>query len=278
MNGSYLDFKISMVHIEDRGYQFSDGVYEVFNVLDKSLVDYDQHIKRLFRSLNELKIKSPIDKKAYCYHINNIIRKNLIKDGLIYLQVTRGVAPRDHKFPNNQKSSLVITGRHLSRSIYDNNFKNGIKVITAKDIRWGRCDIKSISLLANVLAKQDAFIKGASESWLINSKGFITEGSASNAWILNNNNLLITHPSNNSILTGITRDSFIRGLKKNGIKFKEKRFSMSEVKISKEAYITSSTQHVTPVVMVDKIKIGNGKPGKFAKIFKKTYFEALQLK
>ena len=103
MNGSYLDFKISMVHIEDRGYQFSDGVYEVFNVLDKSLVDYDQHIKRLFRSLNELKIKSPIDKKAYCYHIKNIIRKNLIKDGLVYLQITRGVAPRDHKFPKNSR-------------------------------------------------------------------------------------------------------------------------------------------------------------------------------
>ena len=154
----------------------------------------------------------------------------------------------------------------------------GIKVITHEDLRWGRCDIKTVSLLPNVLAKQDAFIKGASEAWLINKDGYITEGCASNAWILRKDNTLITHPSNNSILTGITRTSFIKGLKKHSIKFKEIRFKIKDIRNAKEAFATSATQHVTPVIKVDKIVIGNGKPGKFASIFRDAYMEALQLK
>ena len=278
VNGNYLDFKKSLVHIEDRGFQFADGVYEVFNVSESKLVDYDLHLKRLFRSLSELKIKSPISKNTYIYHIKNIIKKNIITNGLIYLQITRGVAPRDHKFPKQPKSSIVITGRHSSENEYANKFKNGIKVTTHDDIRWGRCDIKTVSLLPNVLAKQDAHIKGASEAWLINKEGFITEGCASNAWILRKDNTLITHPSNNSILTGITRTSFIKGLKKHSIKFKEIKFRVKDIRSAKEAYATSATQHVTPVIKVDKIKIGNGKPGKYASIFRDAYMEALQLK
>ena len=278
VNGSYLDFKKSLVHIEDRGYQFADGVYEVFNVSDSRLVDYDQHLKRLYRSLGELKIKSPLAKSTFIYHIRNIIKKNIITDGLIYLQITRGVAPRDHKFPSKIKSSIVITGRHASADQYEIKFKKGINVTTYDDIRWGRCDIKTVSLLPNVLAKQDAHIKGAAEAWLVNKDGYITEGCASNAWILRKDNTLITHPSNNSILTGITRTSFIKGLKKHSIKFKELKFKMKDVRSAKEAFATSATQHVTPVVKVNKIKIGNGKPGKFATIFRDAYMEALQLK
>ena len=278
VNGNYLDFKKSLIHIEDRGYQFADGVYEVFNVSESKLMDYDLHLKRLYRSLGELKIKSPIAKNTYIYHIKNIIKKNIITDGLIYLQITRGVAPRDHKFPTKQKSSIVITGRHLPADEYETKFKKGINVTTHDDIRWGRCDIKTVSLLPNVLAKQDAHIKGASEAWLINKDGYITEGCASNAWILRKDNTLITHPSNNSILTGITRTSFIKGLKKHSIKFKEHKFKMNDIRSAKEAFATSATQHVTPVVKVNKIKIGNGKPGKFASIFRDAYMEALQLK
>ncbi len=278
VNGNYLDFKKALIHVEDRGYQFADGVYEVFNVYDSKLVDYDLHLKRLFRSLGELKIKSPISKNTYIYHIKNIIKKNIIINGLIYLQITRGVAPRDHKFPKKQISAIVITGRHLSEDDYENKFKNGIKVTTYDDIRWGRCDIKTVSLLPNVLAKQDAYIKGASEAWLVNKEGYITEGCASNAWILRSDNTLITHPSNNSILTGITRTSFIKGLKKHSIKFKEIKFNIKDIRNAKEAFATSATQHVTPVIKVNKIKIGNGKPGKFASIFRDAYMEALQLK
>jgi len=278
VNGNYLDFNKSLIHIEDRGYQFADGVYEVFNVSDSKLVDYDLHLKRLYRSLSELKIKSPLAKRTYIYHIKNVIKKNIITDGLIYLQITRGVAPRDHRFPIKQNSSIVITGRHMSADEYEIKFKKGIKVTTHADIRWGRCDIKTISLLPNVLAKQDAYIKGASEAWLINNDGYITEGCASNAWILRKDNTLITHPSNNSILTGITRTSFIKGLKKHSIKFKELKFKIKDVKSAKEAFATSATQHVTPVVKINNIKIGTGKPGKFASIFKDVYMEALQLK
>ena len=278
VNGNYFDFKKSLVHIEDRGYQFADGVYEVFNVSDSKLVDYDLHLKRLYRSLSELKIKSPIAKNTYIYHVRNIIKKNIITNGLIYLQITRGVAPRDHKFPTKHESSIVITGRHTAADEYEIKFKKGINVTTHDDIRWGRCDIKTISLLPNVLAKQDAYIKGASEAWLINKDGYVTEGCASNAWILRKDNTLITHPSNDSILTGITRTSFIKGLKKHSIKFKEIRFKMKDVRGAKEAFATSATQHITPVVKVNKIKIGNGKPGKFASIFRDAYMEALQLK
>ena len=231
VNGNYLDFNKSLIHIEDRGYQFADGVYEVFNVSNSKLVDYDLHLKRLFRSLGELQIKSPISKNTFIYHIENIVRMNIITNGLIYLQITRGVAPRDHKFPKKQKSSIVITGRHSSEDEYENKFKKGIKVSTHEDIRWGRCDIKTISLLPNVLAKQDAHIKGASEAWLINKEGYITEGCASNAWILKKDNTLITHPSNNAILTGITRTSFIKGLKKHSIKFKEAKFKVKDIKL-----------------------------------------------
>ena len=278
VNGNYSEFNKSLIHIEDRGYQFADGVYEVINVLNGNLVDYDLHLARLFRSLKELNIKSPINKSTYIYHIKNIIKKNIITDGLIYLQITRGVAPRDHKFPKITKSSIVITGRHLSLDDYELKFKNGIKIITAEDIRWGRCDIKTISLLPNVLAKQNAHTKGASEAWLVNNEGYITEGCASNAWILRKDNTLITHPSNKSILTGITRTSFIKGLKRHSVKFKESKFKIKDIRNAKEAYVTSATQHVTPVVAVNKIKVGNGKPGKFASIFRDVYMEALQLK
>ena len=278
VNGNYSEFNKSLIHIEDRGYQFADGVYEVINVLNGSLVDYDLHLARLFRSLKELNIKSPINKSTYIYHIKNIIKKNIITDGLIYLQITRGVAPREHKFPKIAKSSIVITGRHSSSDDYESKFKNGIKVITTEDIRWRRCDIKTVSLLPNVLAKQDAHTKGASEAWLVNNEGYITEGCASNAWILKKDNTLITHPSNKSILTGITRTSFIKGLKKQSIKFKELKFKIKDIRNAKEAYTTSATQHVTPVIKVDNIKIGNGKPGKFASVFRDVYMEALQLK
>ena len=278
VNGNYLDFNKSLVHIEDRGYQFADGVYEVFNVSNSKLVDYDLHLKRLYRSLKELKIKSPIAKITYIYHIKNIIKKNVINDGLIYLQITRGVSPRDHIFPKKQKSTIVITGRHLSADEYEMKFKKGINVTTYDDIRWGRCDIKTISLLPNVLAKQDAHIRGASEAWLIDKEGYITEGCASNAWILMKDNTLITHPSNNSILTGITRTSFIKGLKKHSIKFKELKFKIKDIRSAKEAFVTSATQYVTPVIKVDKIKIGNGKPGKFSSKFRDVYMETLQLK
>ena len=276
VNGQYFDYVNSKTHIEDRGYQFGDGVYEVFSVLNGSIVDYDSHINRLFRSLSEINLKSPYKKKSYLFHIKNIIRKNYIINGLIYLQVTRGVAPRDFKFPKNVKGCITIIGNNISANSYDKTFNRGIKVKIVKDMRWKRVDIKSINLLAPVLAKEAASKYNCEEAWLIDEEGFITEGSSSTAWILKNN-VLITTPLSNSILNGITRQSLIKGLKRNNLKLIEKKFNINDIKKSDEAYITSATQYVMPVIRVDNFRIGNGRVGKYAEIFRKAYMEAVIL-
>ena len=276
VNGEYVPMSNSKIHIEDRGYQFADGVYEVFAVINNKLVDYDDHIIRLQRSLSELNISKPLSIKSIFFHIANIIRENLITDGLIYLQITRGVASRDFKFPKNTKSSIVIIGKNISFDKYDRSFKKGIKVSTTKDIRWKRVDIKSLNLLAPVLAKQSAFDKGCEESWMIDDDDYITEGSSSNAWIFLNNTL-ITRPISNSILNGITRSTLIKALKKRRIKYQERKFNISDIKKADEAFITSATQYVMPVIMIDSIKIGSGKPGPKSIEFRNAYMESLKL-
>ena len=276
VNGEYCSHNSSTIHIEDRGFQFADGVYEVFGIINAKIVDYKGHLNRLYISLNEIQLKSPIHKSAYFFHIKNLIERNQIKNGLIYLQVTRGTASRDFKFPKNVKPSLVIIAKNLPDNEYENNFQKGIKIKTTRDLRWKRVDIKSINLLAPVLAKQYAVDNNCQEAWLIDDDGFVTEGSSSTAWILKKN-ILYTTPLSNSILNGITRQSLIKGLKKNKLKLIEKKFHINDVKLADEAFITSATQYVMPVVSVDKFKIGNGRVGKYADIFKKIYMEAVKL-
>ncbi|MFL2899666.1 MAG: D-amino-acid transaminase [Candidatus Pelagibacterales bacterium] len=276
VNGEYLPYKKSKIHIEDRGYQFADGVYEVFAVIDNKLADYDAHMSRLLRSLSELKMKLPYSRKSIFFHISNIVKQNLISNGLVYLQISRGVASRDFKFPNNIKGSLVIIGKNMPSDEYINTFQKGIKVSTTRDLRWRRVDIKSLNLLAPVLAKQAAYEKNCQESWLIDDNNFITEGSSSNAWIYQAGTL-ITRPVSNSILNGITRSTLIRGLKKRKIKYKEAKFNLEDVKKSSEAFITSATQHVMPVVRINNIKIGKGVPGPRALDFRAAYMESLKL-
>tara|TARA_B000000532_G_C18836415_1_gene392739 strand:+ start:335 stop:1186 length:852 start_codon:yes stop_codon:yes gene_type:complete len=277
VNGSYVEHRSARVHIEDRGYQFADGVYEVFAVIDQKIIDYEGHLNRLFRSLGEISMKSPINKKAYLFHIRNLIRKNKIKDGLVYLQISRGVAQRDFKFPKNVKSSIVITAKKISMENYYSKFCKGIKVKTTKDLRWKRVDIKTLNLLPPVLAKQQAVEHGCDEAWMVDTEGYITEGSSSNAWILIKDKL-ITTPATNSILNGITRTSLIKALNRKQIKIIEKKFNLNDIKNANEAFITSATQFVMPVIKVDKIKIGNGKVGKNAHVFQNAYMEAIQLK
>ena len=276
VNGEYLPYKESKVHIEDRGYQFADGVYEVFAVIENKLADYDAHMSRLLRSLSELNMKLPYSRKSIFFHISNIIKQNLISDGLVYLQISRGVASRDFKFPNNTKGSLVIIAKNTSLDQYTESFNKGISVSTTRDLRWRRVDIKSLNLLAPVLAKQSAYEKKCQESWLIDDDNFITEGSSSNAWIYQDGTL-ITRPVSNSILNGITRSTLIRGLKNRKIKYKEAKFNLEDVKKSSEAFITSATQHVMPVVRVNNIKIGKGVPGPRALDFRAAYMESLKL-
>ena len=277
VNGLYVDHIEASVNIEDRGYQFADGVYEVFAVIDKKIVDYDGHLSRLYRSLREISLKSPITKEAYLFHIRKLIKINKINDGLIYLQISRGVASRDFRFPKNIKPSLVITAKNISMENYYSKFEVGIKVKTTDDLRWKRVDIKTLNLLPPVLAKQKAVESGCDEAWMIDSDGYITEGSSSNAWILIKETLLTT-PATTSILKGITRTSLIKALNQRNIKLVEKQFNKIDIKNADEAFITSATQFVMPVIKVDSIKIGNGKVGKYAHIFKDAYMEAIQLK
>ncbi len=276
VNGEYKEYINSQVHIEDRGYQFADGVYEVFAVLNSKIVDYEGHIKRLYRSLKELNIASPIQRKSYKFHVNEIIKRNIIQDGLVYLQVTRGVASRDFKFPKNSKSSIVIIGKNTPSNYYRNNFNKGIKVKTTKDLRWKRVDIKSLNLLPPVLAKQYAADNGCEEAWLLDDDGYITEGSSSNAWIVKDKTV-ITRPVSSSILNGITRSTLIKSLSNVGYKLIERRFNINDVKDADEAFITSATQFVMPVIAVNNIKIGNGRVGEFTQIFKEVYFKYISL-
>ena len=276
VNGEYTDYKKSYIHIEDRGYQFADGVYEVFAILDSKIVDYKGHIDRLYRSLNELRITSPIQKKSYKFHIKEIIKRNIIKDGLVYLQVTRGVASRDFKFPKDLKSSIVIIGKNASSNYYDDNFDKGIKVKTTRDLRWKRVDIKSLNLLPPVLAKQYAVDNNCAEAWLLDEDGYVTEGSSSNAWIVKNKTV-ITRPISNSILNGITRSTLINSLMRVGYKYAERRFNLKDIKDADEAFITSATQFVMPVIKVNNIKIGNGHVGELARLFKDIYFKSINL-
>ena len=276
LNGEYKDYNNALTHVEDRGYQFADGVYEVFSVKNGKLIDYRGHIRRLTRSLNEIKIKYPINIRSILFHMRNIIKRNFIEDGLVYLQITRGVAKRDFKFPKNLESTITIIGYNIPGNEYDIIFEKGISVVTTRDLRWKRVDIKSLNLLAPVLAKQFAYEQKSQEAWLIDDDGFITEGSSSNAWILIGNTVY-TRPVSSSILNGITRKTLMKGLNKHGYKLKEKKFNLEDIKRSKEAYITSATQYVMPVIKIDNKKIGNGKVGKFAKIFKDIYLESVQL-
>jgi len=276
VNGEYLPYEKSKVHIEDRGYQFADGVYEVFAVIDNKLADYEAHMSRLLRSLSELNMKLPFSRKSIFFHISNIVKQNLISNGLIYLQISRGVASRDFKFPKNAKSSLVIIGKSIPPEEYKDSFSKGIKISTTKDLRWKRVDIKSLNLLAPVLAKQSAYENNCQESWLIDDDNFITEGSSSNAWIYVDNTL-ITRPVSNSILNGITRSTLITGLKKRKIKYREAKFNFDDIKKANEAFITSATQHVMPVIKVDNIIIGKGMPGPRAQDFRAAYMESLKL-
>ena len=260
VNGRYYPHSKVSVHVEDRGYQFADGVYEVILIKNRYLVDEEPHLDRLDRSLQALEIDWPMKQASLKHVIKEIINKNKLKDGIVYIQITRGVAKRDHGFPKKSKPTLVITARPLLMPHLNTNNK-GAKVITIPDIRWKRCDIKSVSLLPNVLGKQAAREQGAQEAWQFDEEGFVTEGTSTNAWMLDTDNNLITRYLDEAILSGVTRLTIIDIAKKEGIKIVERPFTVGEAKKSKEAFFTSSTSFLTPVVQIDDVIIGNGAPG-----------------
>lgn len=270
VNGRYVDHHDASVHIEDRGYQLADGVYEVVGVRDGKLIDEGPHLDRLDRSLKELRIGWPISRDALRFVIRELMRRNRLRDGLIYMQVTRGVARRDHAFPTTPvKPSLVLTTK--STKHLDADTGPGIAVKSMRDIRWERCDIKTVGLLANVLAKQAARESGAYEAWLVDSDGYVTEGASTNAWIVTQNDELVTRHTDNGILAGITRATLKSIADALQLKLIERPFTIAEAKRAKEAFITSATSFVTPVVKIDGEAVGAGKPGPVAHRLREEY-------
>jgi len=261
VNGRYLPLREAVIGIEDRGYQFSDGVYEVVAVMGGRVTDWAPHMDRLDRSLKELRIRPPMSRDALKVVAREVARRNRVMNGMLYIQVTRGVARRDHPFPRQALPSLVMTARSIDFAVVARRAEDGIKVATLPDIRWGRCDIKSVSLLPNVLAKQEARDKGAFEAWLVDSEGYVTEGSSTNAWIVDSEGRLVTRPLNAHILPGVTRLTLMKLAAAEGIPVIERPFSVEEAKKAREAFVSSTTAFLMPVVEIDGAVIANGAPG-----------------
>jgi D-alanine transaminase len=270
VNGRYVDHRQATVHIEDRGYQLADGVYEVVGVRDGRLIDEGPHIDRLDRSLCELRIGWPVSRATLGFIIRELMRRNRLRDGLVYMQITRGVARRDHAFPTAPvKPALVMTTKNTKRAGADPG--PGIAVKSQPDIRWERCDIKTVALLPNVLAKQAARESGAYEAWLIDDQGKVTEGASTNAWIVTQNDELVTRQTDTGILAGITRLTLKSLAGALQLKLVERPFTLAEAKKAKEAFITSATSFVTPVVKIDGETVGNGKVGPTARRLREEY-------
>ena len=229
------------VHIEDRGLQFADAIYEVCAVTGGQMLEEDEHLDRLERSLRELRMPMPMARGALKIAMREMLRRNRLKEGLLYLQVTRGACRRDHPIPAKVRPTLIMTARNLNPAATEKRRAEGVAVITVPDIRWGRCDIKTTGLLANVLAKTQAREAGAYEAWLVDGQGFVTEGSSTNAWIVTQDGTVVTRPLGPDILPGVTRDAVMRALTTAGIPVRERPFTVAEAKAAREAFFTSAT-------------------------------------
>ncbi|HVJ51544.1 MAG TPA: D-amino-acid transaminase [Aliidongia sp.] len=260
VSGRYCRHADATVHIEDRGYQFSDGVYEVMAVHGGKLLDEQLHLNRLDRSLTELKIVKPVTDRVLRHILRRVVRLNQVANGSVYLQVTRGVAPRNHAFPVVAYPQLVVTAQR-AKPVDPKILAQGISIISVPDQRWARRDIKSVSLLANVLGKQAAREAGAYEAWQIDAEGFVTEGTSSNAWIVTADREIVTRAADHRILNGITRLVVLELAAEAGLSFVERPFSLAEAKAAPEAFLTSTTSLILPVTRIDGNKIGEGMPG-----------------
>lgn len=262
VNGQYVPHSQATVHIEDRGFQFADAVYEVIAVQSGHLIDADGHFDRLERNLGELSIPSPMARAALKLVIRQLLRQNRVTFGALYLQVTRGQAERDFPFPQDIEPTLVMSVKRLKPFDFARTAQ-GISVITLKDIRWKRSDIKTVSLLAGAMGKTEALSKGAFEAWLVDADGFVTEGTSSNAWIVTGEGELVTRPLDGAILGGITRQTVLKLANKEGLAYVERPFNVKEAKAAREAFTTSTTAFMRPVVKIDDQTVGDGKPGAF---------------
>jgi D-alanine transaminase len=276
VNGRYVRHADASVHVEDRGYQFADGVYEVCEVARGFIVDMKRHLDRLDRSLRELSIGWPMNRRALELVLREVVNRNGVRNGLVYLQVTRGVAPRDFLFPGQAAPALVITARKVDPALAARRAETGIKVITVPENRWDRVDIKSVGLLPNVLAKQAAKEAGAQEAWFVDTDGTVKEGGSSNAWIVTTDGRLVTRPAEHGILRGITRTTLFEVAEKLGLTVEERGFTIAEAKAAREAFISSATTIAMPVVEIDGAPIANGHPGSTVLSLRAAFFDVAE--
>jgi D-alanine transaminase len=274
VNGRFVPHAEAFVHIEDRGYQLADAVYEVWALFDGKLADAEGHFARLERSLGELRIDMPMSRAALTLVLKEAVRRNRVREGLLYLQVSRGVAKRDHAFPTEPvRPAVVMTVSAVDRVASEARAAKGVSVVTTPENRWGRCDIKSVSLLPNALAKQKAREAGAAEAWFVDDLGFVTEGASSNAWIVDAHGRLRTRDTNANILRGITRSTLLSVIKREGMEVDERPFTPADALAAKEAFITGAGTLVLPVVTVDGKPVGEGRPGPVATKLRRLYIE-----
>ena len=274
VNGRYLPLRQAMVHVEDRGYQFGDAVYEVCEVRQGRLIDERRHLARLKRSLDELQIKLPMSPVALGIVLREVIARNRIGYGIVYLQVSRGVAQRDHAFPTPEvPPSVVVSARPLNARRNEALAAAGIAVVSVPDNRWGRVDIKTTGLLPNVLARQAAIAQGARDAWFVDKDGMVTEAASANAWIVTQAGRVVTRPADHGILKGITRTVLFDVIKAQGLSVEERAFALSEAYAAREAFVTAASQIVLPVVRIDGHAIGEGKPGPVATALRRAFHE-----
>ncbi len=272
VNGRYVPHDQAVVHVEDRGFQFADGVYEVLPVVAGRICHLDQHLDRLGRSLGALAIAWPVPRRVLPVILAEVLRRNRFREGMAYLQITRGPAHRNHAFPLATVPSLVVSA-WPHKGVSAAQVEQGVAVVIRPDQRWKRPDIKTVGLLPNALARQSAKEAGAFEAWMIDSRGVITEGAATNAFIVAKDGALLTHPADSRILAGITRANVIALAREHGIEVGERPFTQDEVRTAREAFMTGTTITVLPVTRIDGVSVGDGRPGPISLRLRALYAE-----
>jgi len=273
VNGRYVAHAEAGVHVEDRGLQFADAIYEVWSIAGGDIFDEEEHLDRLEHSLRELDMAMPIARKSLKFVLREIARRNRVENGLIYLQITRGTLRRDHPIPSHPpKPTLILTSRSLDVHANDQRRSAGVRVVTLPDQRWARCDIKSTGLIANVLAKTAARTVGAYEAWLVDRDGFVTEGSSTTAWIVDGEGCLVTRDLSNAILPGVTRRVALEAAAEAQIPIIERRFTPEEAAGGREAFLSAASAGITPIVAIDGKPVGDGKPGPVTRRLQELYF------
>ncbi|MBI1187258.1 MAG: D-amino-acid transaminase [Alphaproteobacteria bacterium] len=274
VNGAYVPRAQAGISIEDRAVQFADSIYEVWGLRDGRFADEAGHFARLKRSLGELRIAAPMGEAALRHVLCEVARRNRVRDGLVYLQISRGAARRDHAFPDPAVApTMIVTASRMDRRGLDARAEKGVAVITAPDIRWSRCDIKTTGLLPNALARQQAKESGAFEAWLVRD-GVVTEACASNAWIVDSGGVIRTAPERENILRGVTRAAILKIAAERQMRVEERSFTIEEALAAREAFITSATAGALAVVRIDAHTIGDGAPGPVARALRAAYLEA----